>query len=665
MKLQVQSYNNGGAAYNAEAEETAFLSYRIVHRFNEPAEAIITIADPTGTKAQKYNVDANDVYVGPGKVTIEDPDATDVFYGRIMRAEADTVARTVTLYAEDWLSQLNEEQILYDMREDLDGSGLRESTIYPDIGDTDGNGVYPAVTTGIGGAHIYDNRMSWAANLFNNMYLVLTGGMAGTNTWGTCPYDEVVTGDGGGIDSDIGDETDLWVDDNNSHAVWDNDENWTQDYYFRIYVGNDTASAFYVDDSISAATIDVTYVFKDDDADATCEVQIYCDSDDDGTLDTWATVGQLPTYDAQLGHYYSRASLPVPAEYFNGVTNDNVVGSDGVAKVRLNVTKGTSNAYLYVYYIRFNVTVDTTGFSAADKILATTNGNRLSTQTYDFSTAAYQVWEVLPYSIGRPIYKHIDSAETPGTLITDGDIIETLTCAATIEHTSGVSTRQYKNKTRLEIIQDLAKQDKAEFWVSLGTTTVNYKSTWNDGAPETLTDTDVNSWLGTFDYSRLANEFNVYGMRIGDTELYSNVTDATSIGKYIATRSQTHKGTGLVSEADTKAYATALVNQYANVQQIVMCTIRGNTAKVAHAKTLVLGDEVSITSTYLGLSADVYIVQRWEYDADTNLTTMLLHPRVSQTGLQREDFGSAEQAMQAFRRGDPDRYVPKPADDVV
>ena len=172
MKLQVQSYNNGGAAYNAEAEETAFLSYRIVHRFNEPAEAIITIADPTGTKAQKYNVDANDVYIGPGKVTIEDPDATDVFYGRIMRAEADTVARTVTLYAEDWLSQLNEEQILYDMREDLDGSGLRESTIYPDIGDTDGNGVYPAVTTGIGGAHIYDNRMSWAADLFNNMYLV-------------------------------------------------------------------------------------------------------------------------------------------------------------------------------------------------------------------------------------------------------------------------------------------------------------------------------------------------------------------------------------------------------------------------------------------------------------------------------------------------------------
>ena len=132
MKLQVQSYNNGGAAYNAETEETKIISYKITHRLGSPAEAEIKISDATGTMAQKYNDDANDVYLGVGKVTIEDPDATDIFYGRIIRATADTDARTLTLYCEDWLSQLNEEQITYDMREDLDGAGLRQSVAHAD-----------------------------------------------------------------------------------------------------------------------------------------------------------------------------------------------------------------------------------------------------------------------------------------------------------------------------------------------------------------------------------------------------------------------------------------------------------------------------------------------------------------------------------------------------
>ena len=68
MKLQVQSYNNGGAAYNAEAEETKIISYKITHRFTDPAEAEVVLSDPTGTMARKYNDEANDVYLGVGKV---------------------------------------------------------------------------------------------------------------------------------------------------------------------------------------------------------------------------------------------------------------------------------------------------------------------------------------------------------------------------------------------------------------------------------------------------------------------------------------------------------------------------------------------------------------------------------------------------------------------
>jgi len=80
MKLMVSSYNNGGTAWNAEAEETELLSYSIIHAFNKPAECNIVLADPSGTLMQKYNADANDVYLGVGKITLEDPTGTDIFW---------------------------------------------------------------------------------------------------------------------------------------------------------------------------------------------------------------------------------------------------------------------------------------------------------------------------------------------------------------------------------------------------------------------------------------------------------------------------------------------------------------------------------------------------------------------------------------------------------
>jgi hypothetical protein len=88
-KLQVKSWDNTADDWNAEAEETAVLSYKIRHRFNAAAEAEVVIADTDGTKAQKYDVsDGDDLYLGPAYYTIEDPDATDVFEGRCVRARA-------------------------------------------------------------------------------------------------------------------------------------------------------------------------------------------------------------------------------------------------------------------------------------------------------------------------------------------------------------------------------------------------------------------------------------------------------------------------------------------------------------------------------------------------------------------------------------------------
>ena len=777
MKLMVAPYNNGAGTWT-EAEETAFLSYTIQHRFNAPAEAKIILSDPTGAIARKYNVDANDVFVGAGKVTIEDPTATDIFFGRIMRAEADTESRTVMLYCEDWLSQLNEEQITYDMREKLNGN-TRASVIKSDYENTDGHGIGPAnkvidsaqaddggaftdetiaannlttndmtllpavpavndayyfgfavpiytmkvyvsttgnwvgtcnweywnggawtscgyipgnehnfetgglvtytwtapswatcavngttlywirarvatytgITTQPKGAYayakyvVYDHQIELTADAHNGMYLVLGAGMAGDHSWRTGPYAETVTPSAApmlvdlfvGVNPD--DIQDLWSEDTDYHSLSDTAD-WTVDYSFKSWVPD---SDFFV--SCSGARVHIQYGEAGDSFDISMELY------NGGGYDS---IGRV-IGDALSTRF--EKTIEVPAHLLATMFD-----ADGVVKVRLNCAEATGGT-IRVYYIHVEIDTSTEGYSTP---IAITDGEtyRLTVGT-DLSADATKVWDGVPYAIAQPIYKHIDSEETPGTLITDGDIMEALTCAATIEHTSGISTRQYKDKTRLQILQDLAQQDKAELWLPLASTTVSYKSTWNDGAPTALTDTDVLSWRSVFDYTKLANEFNIYGVRVGDTELFSNVTDATSIAKYKATRSQTRKGVGLVSEADTLAYGTALVAQYKDVQQILTATIRGNTATAAHPKTIVLGDEISITSTYLGLTASVYIIQSWAYDSKNNMTSIVLHPRVSQVGLQKEDFDSIEQSIQTIRRGEVDKYIQPPSTDVI
>ena len=226
MKLMVASWNNGGADWNAEAEETALQSYQIVHSFNSPAECTIVLRDPTGAKLQKYNTDANDVYLGTGKITLEDPTATDIFYGRIIKATANTQDKTCILLCRDWLDQLDEERITYDMREDLDGSGLRESTVQPDEYDTDGNGIGPAYNNA-GTKYVYDGSAILTVDAHNSQYLMLNAGMAGAHSWRTGPYTETVTPSAApmlvdlfvGVNPD--DINDLWHQDEDYHSLSD------------------------------------------------------------------------------------------------------------------------------------------------------------------------------------------------------------------------------------------------------------------------------------------------------------------------------------------------------------------------------------------------------------------------------------------------------------
>lgn len=781
MKLLVKPFNNGAGTWT-ESEETNFLSYSIRHRFNQPAEAVVVLPDPTGAMAQKYNVDANDVYIGAGKITIEDPTATDIFYGRIMKAEANSASRTLTLHCEDWLSQLNEEQITYDMREDLDGSGLRESTLYSDYDEADGlerapanlyhceyakwynnddtsytdesgvarqdtaddmtlfnagcevNDAYyygfltssvtefdlnlttqgswtgaitweywdgdsweslPGISDGtsayeaavgwrtvswtdpgdwaavavdgdtaywvrsrvssfvalatdpLGGqvkidgwSYVYDKNMSWGAGDYDGMYFILSDKIAGTKSWKFWPVSSI---DPGGI-TYTDDVEHVWIDDIAQLDIFFDNADFNLDYLFKPMLGHNTPANMYVHDSITGARITCNHkvtVVPD-----TNHVHIEILENDGATYIELDHIEEKDTFVRDVHR--------VPDEYV-----PYIVDSNGEVTVRFNVDWNGGNASCTVAYLELELDVTTTGYSNAALIvdtLATPDCLGVNIGFAD-NPAAARIWEGANYSIAQPIYKHLDSAES-GVIITDGDIMETLTCAATIEHTSGISTRQYINKTRLEIIRDLAQQDKAEFWIALGGTTVTYKSTWNDGAPTAMTDTS-GTLSSSFDYTKLANEWNVYGMRVGDQQLQSNVTDATSIAKYKATRSRTSRDAGLTSEYDTLARGTALVAQHKDVQQMISVSIPGLDS------TYRLGTEVSLTSTYLGLTAAKYIVDSWEYDSKSDVSRIHMHPRISTTGLIRDEFASGTQGIQTVRRGSTDTFIASPDSDTV
>ena len=757
--------NPGGAAsYNVEAAEDNAFDYRITARFNEPAEAVVYLRDVDGSLAQKYNDDSRDVYIGPGRLKIENPAAATVFDGRIYRAPHNKDARMLTLYTRDWLSQLDFDKKNKDMREDLDGSGLRQSEAHADADLTDylvdaaistlysaqaydnnlgGGGpnyddetdganeltdddmtLMPAVpedddayyfgfeskvagmflyisqqgdwngtneweywdggawvgltigfptdpkrnfeaaglqtytwtvpgdwaTVAVNGVtayyvravvdnftgittqplgricyaeyYLYDDNMAWDATPgnpqnFDGMFLVLTTAMAGKNTWTFHPYKSTVTA--GTTYSD--DEHNTWID-NDAQDGGFKATDWELDYDFRVYLGNDTPSDFYVHDSITAATIKINYQLV---VVAGNHAHLQLDDKTDGFIDLHNLEGETT---------FHRDALDLTVEQIAVL-----VDADGIASIRLDLDRTGGNITIAIKYCALEITAETTGYSSAVGITET-EANRIRIST-DMTLPATRIWERIPYSIVRPIWKHIDSAESPGDLVTDSggevsltgpDPLVALTSAANIEHTSGFSLRRYEERSDFEMLVDLAKIDKTAFWMPIGTVGLIWKSTFNDGAPTAITDTDVISWNGgEYNFDPVFNEMHLYEAKTGGIQTDYNTADAApdpgadSKVRYGVTKSNVVKNTGTTNRRDIATLGEVLVERDEDVNLFLNADIRGFSA-------LRLGDEVSITSTYLGLTAAKYVITFWEYLYSGDRTTIRLHPRNSTKG---------------------------------
>lgn len=576
--------------------------------------------------------------LGPGRVTIEDTrDAAEntIFDGRIVEARAETGYTTIV--CEDWLSQLNEEQLDYDMRENLDGSGLRESTGHADV--TSGVYVGCAYTNGAN-KYFMDHAMTWVIDQFNNMYLIFTAGMAGSVEMTVGPYADIAN-----IALDVTDTANgyrnVWADDGTVHEMEDANNNWTMTYDYRVWLP----------DSAFCSSVDEVYVdvsICDEDADV--YVYVY-----DGT--SHVIVGRVPQ--ADTGEFI-RTSFRVPDAIKATMFDVNGVGHIRVAHTAVG---GNMKVDLCV----FRVKATNTGYSSAITISDTIRDFDDGGAAYDtlkigtdLTADATKVWEDIPYCICKEIYKHIDTAEG-GTLVSGGDNLVPLTSAANIEHTSGLSTRKFERRTRLEILQALAPYDKAMFWMPIGTTEIYWKSTFGANTASIASDAAIDAWRLKWDYLKMHNEAKVRGIRIGDYQVEQEADSADSQSLFGAVRTISKTDSGAVSDYYAAQLATAIAAREDDILMQLEADIRGLDC------TYRVGTIVGITSSYLNLSDVDYVVTHWRYDSTSNKTSIRFHKKQSGLGfIEVSSYGESLHA--ATQRGDQiqrDSYAAKPYTDVL
>lgn len=565
------------------------------------------VTQPLGTRAYIQN------YIGCGKVIIQDPDGTPIFNGCMMKISHDSNAGVLTLYCEDWLTQLKAERLQYDMRENIDGSGLRQSVIKCDL---DAATSVPVDTAGGPVYYIYDDEMSgvWANDEWNGAagthYVVLPNEIAGDIKVKTGPSTVSISNVNYDDKPVTSDTQHLWVDDANTLTLGDDDAEIC--YMYLTFQLNVTEGSLY--NSISAMRINLTVSLEDAAADATFGVR----HTNEATLYPLGTI----TNDATTGVERKYSFIVSPTLFTS------VLESDGTIDFYFLLTSDAAVTVLDIHFAELEVDVNVDGYNSTITITDTVGSPARLTVSTNVDVAGLGLWNGCPYAIVKNIYKHIDSVEG-GTLVTGGDPLVVITSADNIEHTTGISSRHYWERTRLDILKDLAKADKVLFYMPVGSTELYWKKTFNDGAPTALTDDSVLAWVGgEYNIGPIRNEYHLYGIRTGDEQLFIDSStlspDPGADSKLLLghTRSDAISNTGTTTGYEIEELADALVERDEDIHLFLKATLAG-------LSSLRLGSEVSITSSFLGMNSLEYVVTHWQYNSSNHQTVLRMQPRGS------------------------------------
>lgn len=648
MKLEIASWNNGTSSYNALAEETNIVNYTIHHEFNKPAICTIALADADGSLFQTYNVDDNDVYVGPGKVELEDPTGTDLFKGRILGVRHDWDTKQTVLTCQDWMHQLTEERIDYDMRENIDGAGLRESTISSNTDASTYGSSYCFKPIEAAGSHAYmfDNDMNqgWDDDQWNGYYVIFPPDAFGNITTRHGPFDESFNTT---MDTDTPDdgEEQVWEFDDNSHNMADDDlSSFTLTYNFKNYV---KAGSLY--SAVTGARIILDYKLDGYDSAGLNMVRLVNQSGGNDTI----VGGPLDT-----NNFRRQQTFEVPTEAIDASVLFDSSTSESEIEIVIAVDTGNTSTFdVYAVFLEVDYTMDAESHAWE---ISDTYG--IKNRLYVLSDGSGGLddrgfYEGCPYAIARELRYRVDNLAQYTALHADVDL------TASVESTTAISTSNFERRTRYEILEHLSFQDQTVFWVPLGTLTFNWKKTTDDSSTA-ISDDDVLAWRAKYDYEDMRNEYLVYGIRVGDNQLYADSGDlgtdpgADSKSKYGVTKDEIVRAK-YITEYECEETAKALVERDEDVQLYLEATIDG-------LSSIRLGDYLEVTSTHLGLTTEAYTVVRWEYNSRNYTTTIELHPRGTigyraSSGTGRTIEAAREQSKKALN----EQYVPEPHTQVI
>ena len=594
--------NNEIPGYSTPAVEPRFLTFTERHTFNRPMLVVILLDDSEGGATQKYkqhtDYEEKDTatFVGTGWAQLErySGAAWEKKYDvRILNTQTDHARGVITLTCADWLSQLDDNHVDYETREELK-TGVYESNAHANIDDdkihvrTSGTDYY-----------MHDAEMNFPSAEHNAKRVVFVHKMAGDSSYDIGPYDEDVT-PLTDTDTPLDGEEEVWLYETGSdlHTIADDDADFVVRYYFYSPVKSNLYN------SISHIRVEMNVTHNGNHKDDQVEVQIYNFTDTQ-----WESIGFLREF-ASLGAFYS---FTIPDELHTKIFH----GTDGHVEIRFNVDwdEGSSGfANLYVHRIRFKAQIHMDGDSGAYEILATL-GDQLKVDS-DLTDAGVGIWEGCPYAIADKISEHVK------TLTLANDPLKTLVASANVESTSFYIARLHTKQKPLAMLRDWARASGAAFWCQLdgsGDPELYWRFTWTPSSPPSLTDGDVLQWEVQQNYTDTVQKAHVYGIRYGTEQIYKTATDSQTFG---TNRSVLITNPGVYTGKDAIYVAEEVTQRRGSLHQIL-------TAYLPGWSSYVLGDDISVTSTYLGLTSINYWVVERHFDLAQYMTVLVLHPDVA------------------------------------
>lgn len=465
---------------------------------------------------------------------------------------------------------------------------------------------------------LFDDAMTWTPGDFEGKVLIFPGDLAGKRTVRHWAYDHETRSGGipyevdfdSALPTELDDLENVRINDDTFHEMQDDDSGpgtvsnaFQAVYKFREMI---TQSDRFTG-SVTGAR--VRYIYTADTLNGLGSIILF----NPDTIFAVQSTGDRIIDDGEIYDVTFEIPENVLVDVFDTV---------GDIELHINIPMlETATSTLKTHFCYLELDVETTGYSTGIGII--TNGANYLVVDTDLRNADPGLFEGAEYSIVDEIFTHIDSAEG-GTLATkdsDGNALTVpLTADVNVEHTTGVTGKNFIREAQFDIITSLRIADGAALYLPLASTALTYKKTFSAVGTIYTDDSFLTYRTANLDGRQLKTDAYVHGIQFTESHVIGHATDATAQDDYGGVeRASFTVQAGVTSDFAAETLADAIVEQQKDIRLIVEATASG-------ISVIRVGTEIRLTSTILGLTTEDYVCIRWGHNSFDDITTLLLHP---------------------------------------